>query len=235
MGHRVLIVEDDVFVLELLGTCMRQAGYDVSLATTGKDMHDILTRLSIDIILLDLTLPDEDGLALVRRLRARSSLPIIVLTSRTGREDRLAALELGVDDFVTKPCDTEELLLRVRNLITRSQSSSGSSGMDMVSNIHEFDGWELNVSAGSLTDPTGIDVPLPLSEFNLLTALVRAPGRILSRGFLLDAINQGDDGASDRMVDVLISRLRKKLGDNPRKPLKIVTVSGRGYKFMSQK
>lgn len=233
MSDRVLIVEDDVFVLELLGTCMRQAGYDVSLATTGKDMHEILNRVNIDVILLDLTLPDEDGLALVRRLRARSSLPIIVLTARTDRADRLAALELGVDDFVTKPCDTEELLLRVRNLIARSKSSTQSAPNQMISQIHEFGGWELNVTAGSLTDPDGGDVPLPLSEFNLLCALVRAPGRILSRDFLLDAINQGDDGASDRMVDVLISRLRKKLGDNPRNPSRILTVSGRGYKFMN--
>lgn len=224
MKHRLLIVEDDQFVQDLLATCLTNEGYEVVTAESGKAMHDVLGKENVHLILLDLTLPDEDGLALARQIRAKSSVPIIVLTSRDEQEDRLAALEIGADDYLTKPCDIKELSLRVRNLLGRTGSSEKNDALDI-------NGWALNVSGGTLTSPDGEDVILPKTEFDLLTALVTASNRVLSRGFLLDAVSQGDDSASERMIDVLISRLRKKLEADPKKPDLIITVPGRGYKY----
>lgn len=224
---RILIVDDDVFLLELLATCLRNESYDVSVAKNGREMHMALEKSDIDLILLDLTLPDEDGLALARQLRTRSSVPIIVLTAREDRENRIAALEIGADDYLTKPCDVEELILRVRNILGRAGGGAPSEGGEVIS----FNGWSLDISAGNLTSPKGKDVILQRSEFNLLAAMARAPNRVLTRAFLLDAISRGEASASERMIDVLISRLRKRLEKDSGKPRLIITVAGRGYKF----
>ena len=234
MKQRLLIVEDDVFVLELLGTCLRQDGYAISLAKSGAEMYAILDKFDVDLILLDLSLPDEDGLALTRQIRSRSNVPIIVLTSRSGREDRLVALELGADDYLTKPCDTDELLLRVRNLIARSHASKAPvTPHSMASNL-VFAGFSLDIPGETLCGADGDPIALTGAEFKLLCALCRAPNRVLTRDYLLDAVSPGEDGASDRLIDVLVSRLRKKLGDNPRAPELIQTVSGRGYRFTAK-
>lgn len=224
MKHRLLIVEDDEFVLNLLATCLRQNNYEAFTATSGRSMYEVLDREEIHLILLDLTLPDEDGLVLARQIRNRSTIPIIVLTSRDKQDDRLAALDLGADDYLTKPCDIEELTLRIRNLLNRTNSHGKSR-------IYSFDGWSLNINACTLTAPGGEDVILPKSEFDLLSALVIAPNRVLSRSFLIDSISQGNALASERMIDVLISRLRKRLEKVPKSPRLIITVPGRGYKF----
>lgn len=231
MKRRLLIVEDDVFVLELLGTCLRQDGYAISLAKSGAQMYEILDKFDVDLILLDLSLPDEDGLVLTRQIRSRSNVPIIVLTSRSAREDRLAALELGADDFLTKPCDTDELLLRVRNLVARSNTSKDSGEVVSATDVIKFAGFSFDIPGETLSNADGENIPLTRSEYNLMCALLRARNRVLTRDFLLDAVSPGEDGASDRLIDVLVSRLRKKLGDNPRSPELIQTVSGRGYRF----
>lgn len=230
-SERIVIVEDDLFVLDLLGMCLQQNGYTVSQAKSGAEMFEALEHQEAGLILLDLTLPDEDGLVLTRQIRARSNVPIIVLTSRDAREDRLAALELGADDFLLKPCDTSELLLRVRNLIARYGESNQSNATANHSNIQEFSGFKLDLSGEILIGLEGQPIPLTRSEFNLLRSLINAPNRVLTRDFLLDAISTGGDEVSDRLIDVLISRLRKKLGDNPRSPQIIHTVAGRGYRF----
>lgn len=228
LKHRLLIVEDDHFVQDLLATCLKNEGYAVATADTGEAMFEALDAQDIHLILLDLTLPDEDGLTLARKVRARSSIPIIVLTSREEKEDRLAALEIGADDFLNKPCDIKELTLRVRNLLGRAGASTTSA---LKSDVFDFDGWRFNVSAGTLVSPEGEDVVLPRTEFDLLSALLQASNRVLSRDFLLDAVSRGEDSASERMIDVLISRLRKRLEVDPKKPQLIITVPGRGYKF----
>ena len=231
MDRRLLIVEDDVFILELLGKCLRQDGYAISLAKSGGEMFAILDKFDVDLVLLDLTLPDEDGLVLTRQIRARSNVPIIVLTSRDNREDRLSALHLGADDYMTKPCDTDELLLRVRNLIIRSAAPGKAGDLLSPAEVETFASFSLDVSGETLSGPDGATIPLTRSEFILLHTLVRARNRVLTRAFLLDAVSPGEDGASDRLIDVLVSRLRKKLDDNPRAPELIQTVSGRGYRF----
>lgn len=210
----------------LLGVYLEQEGYDITGVLTGKDMFAALNKHPADLILLDLTLPDEDGLTLARQIRARSNVPIIIMTARKGMEDRLTGLGIGADDFLTKPFDPRELVLRVRNVLKRS-----GERQDETAETIDFDGWRLDLASRTLTAAGGDDVPLTGGEFNLLAALVKAPNRVLSRDHLLDAIARDDEPPSDRMIDVYVSRLRKKIEKSPKNPKYIVTVPGHGYKF----
>ena len=234
MDWHLLIAEDDEFVQQLLALCLRNEGYKVSLAATGAHMLTVLDTDSVDLIVLDLGLPDEDGLTLVRQIRTRSKVPIVVLTVRQGRESRIGALELGADDYVTKPCDPEELLLRVRNLLTRSGTSSRAAKPKNAEGVLRFNGWTLNLAAHTLTAPEDRAIPITSSEFNLLTALARAPNRVLSRARLLDAVSRNENSATERTIDVLVSRLRKKMEADSKNPLMIVTVVGSGYRFSAK-
>ena len=225
----ILIVEDDEFVRQLVAAYLEKDGYRLSTAGSAKAMHESLDKTPIDLIILDLGLPDEDGLTLIRQLRTRSRVPIIVLTARLMRDDKITALEIGADDYVTKPVDPQELALRVANLLRRS--GPGRSDDTAAHDILNFGGWSLDISANALRAPDGLDVELTRAEFDILTALARAPNRVLSRDFLLDAISRDGDAPSDRVIDVMISRLRKKLGDNSRQPILIQTVMGRGYRL----
>ncbi len=213
-------------LVALLDAYLEKEGYDITSVTTGKEMFNVLKHHPVDLIMLDLTLPDEDGLTLTRQIRARSNIPVIIMTARQGMEDRLAGLDIGADDFLTKPFDPREMVLRVRNVLTRT----GERG-DIRSENVAFDGWLLDLSARTLADTDGGDVALTNSEFNLLAALAKAPNRVLSRGHLLDAVASNDEPPTDRMIDVFVSRLRKKIEKNPKKPAYIVTVPGHGYKF----
>ncbi len=226
----VVVAEDDLFVQQLLAAHLKGAGFATTLASTGQELLTTLDSKPADVVLLDLGLPDEDGLVLMRQIRARSQTPVVVLTARQAREDRISALELGADDFLTKPCDPTELVLRLRNLLNRygGQSSSNKPGRREVL---RFGDWTMDLAARTLVDKQGNEVELSRAEFNLLSALARAANRVLSRAHLIDGICQYDSSASERMIDVLISRLRRKLEVNPRKPTIIKTVVGLGYKF----
>ncbi|MEO5337304.1 MAG: response regulator transcription factor [Magnetospirillum sp. WYHS-4] len=227
-GH-LLIVEDDLFVQWLLAAYLGQVGYRVSVAESGEKMFDILEKEAVDLIILDLTLPDDDGLVLTRKLRTRWSMPIVVLTGRAGRDDRLTALELGADDYVVKPADPEELALRVRNLLRRTGGKPDSAGSHP--DVIRFEEWELDIPRFRLSRAGGENVALSPAEFKLLTALVKADGRVLSRDQLLDAISGTDEAPGDRIVDVLVSRLRRKIEVDPKAPVLVLTVTGAGYKF----
>ena len=233
MTKHLLIVEDDELVQSLLAAYMQNEGFKVSLATSGKEMLACIDSEAIDLVLLDLGLPDEDGLVLARQVRARSSLPIIVVTSRKDQKDRLAALEIGADDYLTKPFDPEELVLRVCNLLGRAGGTT-EEALRLKTEIFKFQGWTLDTGGHNLTGPGGETVSLTRAEFNLLAALARAPNRVLSRDYLLDAISQDADAPTDRLIDVLISRVRKKIEPDPKKPDIITTVVGCGYKFSAQ-
>jgi two-component system OmpR family response regulator len=217
----------------LLAAYLKAENFKVSYASTGKEMLAIMNSETIDLILLDLGLPDEVGLTLTRQVRARSNLPIIVITARKSREDRLAALELGADDNLTKPFDPEKLVLRVHNLLDRAgtdTAASTSTTMHSQDSL-EYDGWRIDISGHTVTSPGGDDVTLTNTEFNLFAALAKAPNRVLSRDYLMDAISRDDDAPSDRLIDVLISRVRKKVEEEAKKPRLIATVPGYGYKF----
>ena len=231
----LLVVEDDEFVQQLLAACLENEGYEVSLAVSGKEMFGLLDRGRVDLVLLDLGLPDEDGLVLTRQIRSRSTLPIIVLTARKERENRLAALELGADDYLTKPCDPRELVLRVRNVLARSGTGATGAGRSAPAEVLRFGGWVIDIAGRTLTAPDGRDVRLTGAEFNLLVALVGAPNRALTRGYLLDAVSRLESGATERMIDVLVNRLRGKIEADPKKPELIVTIVGYGYKFAGER
>ena len=215
---------------------MQNDGFKVSLAATGKEMLACIDSEAIDLVLLDLGLPDEDGLVLARQVRARSSLPIIVVTARKEQKDRLAALEIGADDYLTKPFAPEELTLRVRNILGRAGDGSNTNAEEALrerTEVFKFLGWALDAGGRSLTGPDGDKVTLTRAEFNLLTSLARAPNRVLSRDYLLDAVSQDADAPTDRLIDILISRVRKKIEPNPKKP-EIITTVGGGYKFSAR-
>ena len=226
MQH-ILIVDDDEDLRTLLAYVLQAEDYKPSTADSGKAMYVELKKRVPDLIVLDLNLPDESGLALARQIRARYDVPIIVLTASQDRDDLMAALELGVNDFVTKPFDPKELILRVRNVLRHV----GRASTDRNPARATFDGWTLDFDAGALSDASGIEVPLTPSEYNLLCALVRAPNRVLSRDHLLDAVSSGDDAPLPRMIDVFISQLRKKIESDASSPHLIVTVKGKGYRF----
>ncbi|HEX9701677.1 MAG TPA: response regulator transcription factor [Rhodospirillales bacterium] len=230
MKKHLLVVEDDEMVRSLLAAYLGNEGFKVSLAAAGKEMLACVDAEAVDMVLLDLGLPDEDGLVLARQLRARSSVPIIVITARKEQKDRLVALEIGADDYLTKPFDPAELVLRVRNLLGRA-GAAGGDGAKPRADVFRFAGWSLDLGAHTLTDAAGRKTPLTRAEFNLLSALVRAPNRVLSRAFLLDAVSQDADAPTDRLIDVLISRIRKKIEADPKNPRIITTVVGSGYKF----
>ncbi|HEX2137833.1 MAG TPA: response regulator transcription factor [Microvirga sp.] len=227
MKRRILVVEDDETLRVLLSFLFESEGYKVTAASTAREMHAHLDRSWYDLVLLDLGLPDEDGLVLIRQLRTRSELPIIVLTANQEQETMLAALELGVHDFLRKPFDPREVLLRVKGVLARSAPRSAA---DESAVLHS-DGWTLDLRARALHSPAGDEVPLTPGEFHVLSALMKRPGWALSRDQLLDAVTRGEDPPSPRMVDVYVSQLRSKMEPDTRNPRFLLSVRGYGYKF----
>jgi DNA-binding response OmpR family regulator len=209
MAADILVVEDDQFIQDLLAAILANEGYDVRVASNGRRMRQECDHRLPDLILLDL------------------GVPVMILTTRGEIDDRLAALELGADDFVTKPANPKELLLRIRRLLDRS-------GRDAREKITiAFGPWNLDAASRSLKHAEAGEVDLTRSEFDLMAAFFKAPDTVMDRSRLLDAISRGDAPPYDRTIDVLVSRLRKKLERDPRRPRAIVTVSGVGYKLSS--
>ncbi|NKB45663.1 MAG: response regulator [Alphaproteobacteria bacterium] len=231
-ASKILVIEDDIFVQQLVGHVLEFAGHDISLSATAAQGSSLFSSGHYDLVILDLTLPDEDGLTVARQIRSRSDVPIIVLSGRSEKDSRIAALEIGVDDYITKPTDPQELLLRVKNLLSRRTTTGPHGSPD--EQLFKFDGWALNQSARTLTSPEGEDIHLTKSEFDLLAAFVRAPNRVLERDFLQDAIGRLDQPDTDRTIDVLIGRLRAKIEENPKAPIHIVTAHGLGYRFATK-
>ena len=160
MTLHLLIVEDDEFVLSLLGAYLQSGGFKVSLASSGREMLAMLDKDPVNLVLLDLSLPDEDGLALLRQVRARSSVPLIVLTGRKANDDRITALELGADDYLTKPCDPREISLRIQNLLDRAGAGDSTGDPREHRDVLHFNDWTLDVSGHAMLNPDGEDVPL---------------------------------------------------------------------------
>ncbi len=226
---RILIVEDDEFVLGLLGAVLDGARFETMGAASIKALHALRASEHFDAILLDLGLPDGDGLDVLRQIRSEGSfVPIIVLTRRTDVDARIKALELGADDYVTKPVDPRELLLRIRRLV----STRAEPGPKVEIEQLELGKWTLDLGQRTVTHSDRGEVALTRSEFDMLTAMFRAPRRVLSREHLLDALHRNDTGPDDRTVDVLVSRLRRKLGGSSGQFTLIRTVQGVGYKLV---
>jgi len=221
---RVLLVEDDKLTQSLLKSYLEKESYEVRVAGDGKEMLQHLDRSDFSLLMLDLGLPDEDGLVLIRQIRSVSQIPIVVITSRTNQTDRIAALQMGADDYLTKPFDPIELLLRMQNIIRRSHGAEPGNSPLSIGN-----GSMLVLDSRSVTDRNGNTVPLTRAEYDILVALARAPNRVLSRSQLLDATAHFGNAPGDRTIDVLIGRLRRKLSNQDGKDGQIVTVPGSGY------
>ncbi|WP_028469483.1 response regulator [Neptunomonas japonica] len=231
--YRILIVEDDFASRSLLSSYLEKEGYFVSETEQADNLCERVQQEQIDLVLLDINLPGKDGLTLTRELRSVSSVGIILVTSKGDEIDRIVGLELGADDYVTKPFNPRELLVRAKNLLWRVKDSQQARQQESTQKW-KFEGWVLDANKRLLTSPTSVDERLPEGEFKLLSALLYAPGAILSRDQLMDAIHDREWTPNDRSVDVMVGRLRRKLGDNPSNPHFILTAHGAGYVFAGE-
>lgn len=227
----ILVVDDEPEITEVLRRYLSTQGYQVSTADGGEAMRRIMATAAIDLVLLDLGLPGEDGLTLMRSLRKHSSVGVIVVTGRGEPVDRIVGLEVGADDYITKPFDLRELGARVRSVLRRTLEKPAASNTDAGSDVVRFAGWTLHLSARRLESPAGKAVELTTGEFDLLATLVKVPGRVLSRDELLEATRNREAGPFDRTIDVQVGRLRRKIEANPQHPEIIKSVRGAGYLF----
>jgi two-component system OmpR family response regulator len=227
----ILIVDDHREIRDLVSRALTKEGFRVSAAADGGAMHKILAGGRIDLILLDLMLPGEDGLSLCRTLRASSKVPIIMLTAKGDEVDRVIGLEMGADDYLPKPFGSRELVARIRAVLRRSQENSSPAKSGERPKQYHFDRWRLDVGARELLRDDGITLPLSTGEYDLLIVFVERPQRVLSRDQLLDLARGRAATALDRSIDTQISRLRKKLERDPAEPKIIKTVWGGGYMF----
>ena len=230
LAPHILIVEDDPVTRTKLAAYFSSEGYRVSEAEDGSKMHEILAATRPDILMIDINLPGEDGLALTREQRERSEIGIILVTGRTDSIDRIVGLEMGADDYITKPFDQRELLARVKNLVRRVRNAAETE----TKPIRQFLGWTLDPGNRTLQDKAGNFVDLTRAEFKALALLSANPGRVLSRERILHEVARREWDLADRTVDVIVRRLRLKLGDDSRHPKIIVTSHGEGYLFAAQ-
>jgi len=225
----VLVVDDDVAVRQLVDDYLGQNDFRVSGATGGAELMGAFRAQVIDLVLLDLRLHGEDGMQLLRQLRAESQIPVIILTGRAEEADRVMGLELGADDYLTKPFSPRELLARIRTVLRRAHAGQETHGA-RVCRAYRIPGWELNLRTRRLTGRDGADVALSNGEFNLLAALLASANRVVTRDQLIEMSRRYDNEVYDRAVDVQILRLRRKIESNPAEPEIIVTARGIGYR-----
>jgi two-component system OmpR family response regulator len=227
-ADHILIVDDDAETRSLLQAYLQKQGYRVTTAADGRGLRKALETARPELIVLDLMLPGEDGLALCRDLRRRSNLPVIMLTALGEETDRIVGLEMGADDYVAKPANPRELLARIKSVLRRARSLPENLEPEAVKTFR-FAGWALDVATRNLTAPDGVVVPLSGTEFKLLRIFLAHPDRVLSRDQLIDFMISRDAGPFDRAIDVQVSRLRQRLREDAREPRIIKTVRGAGY------
>ena len=237
MSKHILVVDDHNDIRDLLGRYLSQHGYLVSLADGGKAMRQVLKSEPVDLVVLDIMMPDEDGLTLCRYLQDNDGPPVIMLTAMSEEADTIVGLEMGADDYVTKPFSPRELLARIKALLRRvealpAQKIAGSKEKSAL-NIEQlqFKGWRFDINQHQLTRDDGLLVPLSAAEYRLLNAFLTHSRQVLSRDQLMDLTKGREALPFDRSIDNQISRLRKKIEKDPKKPLLIKTVWGGGYMF----
>lgn len=229
---QILIVDDQREICDLVQEYLSGEGYRVSTAQNGAEMRRVMAQGSVDLVILDLMLPGEDGLTLARSLR--QDLPnvgIIILTGRGEIVDRIIGLEMGADDYLPKPFHLRELLARVKSVLRRASSRGAERQTGMPRSKARFAGWHLDLSSRELFSPSGKEVRLTTGEFDLLAAFVNNANQVLTRDRLLDLARNREAGPFDRTIDVQVGRLRRKLEDDPQRPTMIKTVRGSGYIF----
>jgi len=224
----ILIVDDDAEIRTLLGRYLEKNGLRATTVPDGRAMWQALDRGSFDLVVLDLMLPGDDGLTLCRNLRARSDLPVIMLTARGEETDRIVGLEMGADDYVPKPFSARELLARIKVILRRTRSLPPNMHPEPEVQVR-FGGWTLDTQHRHLVSPDGVITPIGGAEYRLLRIFLAHPNRVLSRDQLVELTQGKEADALDRSIDVQVSRLRRRLGDDSREAAMIRTVRGEGY------
>lgn len=229
--HHILVVDDDRGIRDLLGKFLRQHGYQISLAKDGNEMYMHLENSPIDLIILDIMMPGEDGMSLCKQVRQSQETPIIMLTAISEEVERILGLELGADDYMSKPFNPRELLARVRAILRRLNNGKQSERQEVFTQhmIYQFNAWKLDLTSRRLISPDNLEVTLSSGEFDLLLVFLRAPQQVLSRDTLLDLTKNRPATPFDRSIDIQISRLRHKIELDHKKPTIIKTVRGGGY------
>lgn len=228
---RIAIIEDDAGIRDLVEGLLAREGFKVDAFDHSAPFFTSGLASEVDCLILDLMLPGEDGLSVCRQIRQNDNrLPILIVTAKGDPIDRIVGLELGADDYLAKPFNSRELLARVRSIIRRTRDVGAAAPQTSEEKL-SFLGWTLRPDARELLDPTGANVGLTTADFELLHILVAHPQRVLSREFLIDRTRGHIADLVDRVIDVQISRLRRRLGDDPRNPTIIRTVRGDGYLF----
>ena len=227
----ILVVDDQKEICDVVQVYLSGEGYQVTAASDGANMRRVMAQHPIDLVILDLMLPGEDGLTLARALRQESNVGIIILTGRGETVDRIIGLEMGADDYLPKPFHLRELLARVKSVLRRVSARSKEPAPAGNRSRARFSGWNLDLSTRELVSPAGTEVRLTTGEFDLLAAFVNNANQVLSRDRLLDLARNREAGPFDRTIDVQVGRLRRKLEDDPQQPTMIKTVRGTGYIF----
>lgn len=229
--HHILIIDDDKETTLLISDYLTQNGYKTTCALNGLDIHRLLNKNNFDLIILDIMMPKIDGLALCKSIRKTHDIPIFMLSAAGSTADRVAGLELGADDFITKPFSARELLARIKAQLRRTQGELvGHEKLKPIANI-EFSGWILDRNTHCLIDKDYLATPLSQREYDLLLILLEHPNRILTRDQLMDLLYGKDYAPMDRTIDVLVGRLRKKLELDSKNSQLLVTVRGGGYQL----
>jgi len=228
MRDRILIVDDDEDIRKLLEEYLRKNGFDAQAVADGPAMREALLARPASLVVLDLMLPGEDGLSLCRQLRARSQVPVLMLTAKGDPVDRIIGLEMGADDYLAKPFDPRELLARIRSVLRRAKALPADTEIN-VPDSFSFSGWRLDTRERNLRAPDGVVVPLSGAEYRLLLIFLQNPNAILSRDHLSNFTFGRDADPLDRTIDMQVSRLRERLRDEAREPAIIKTVRGKGY------
>lgn len=234
MTQHIAIVDDEAPAREMVGDYLRMHGFTVTLCDGGKSLRQIIESDAPDLVVLDLNMPEEDGLSIIRDLKNRTDIPVIMLTATASPIDRVVGLEIGADDYLAKPCELRELMARIRSVLRRSGSTKSAKNEDVRSTretLIRFGTKWLDLDAQALRDDDDNEHPLTASEFGLLKVFAANPKRVLSRERLLELANARDAEAFDRAVDLRIMRIRRKIEHEPSKPTVIRTIRGGGYVF----
>ncbi|RXH21645.1 MULTISPECIES: response regulator [Bradyrhizobium] len=237
-SQHIMIVDDEAPAREMVGDYLKMHGFTVTLCDGGKSLRTAIQSSMPDLVVLDLNMPEEDGLSIIRDLKSRINVPVIMLTATASPIDRVVGLELGADDYVAKPCELRELMARIRSVLRRSVPAKAAAPEAAAKSDKEqlvrFGTKWLDLEAQALRDDEGNEHPLTASEFGLLKVFAANPKRVLSRERLLELANARDAEAFDRAVDLRIMRIRRKIEPDPAKPAVIRTIRGGGYLFSPQ-
>lgn len=225
---KLLIIDDDTRICRLVKRYVERYNYDLMCASNGEDARELLHDDTISLILLDIMLPEVDGFTLAKEIRQTSTIPIIFLTGKTDIDDKVCGLEIGADDYITKPFEEKELLARIQCVLRRSQMGTES---DINSNLARFADWSLDMIKQTLFSPEGIEVEITSTEYTLLVRLLSQPNHLIKREEILNILSGREWSPMDRSADMAISKLRKKIEKDPRKPRIIKTVRNKGYQL----